>query len=289
VAANRAVIGGGEGELYAGYDLTPEQGEAVLTATRRALDGRSLTRVELADAVSGEVGHWARDRLSSTWADLLGLGFDAGLLCFGPKQGSQVTFVLLDQWIGPLEEVDPEHALRVLCRRYLQSYGPATPRDFAEWFAPQHFKAPEATRVLNSIAAELEEVEVAGRRCWLPAGEGEAEWRAGHSTVLLLPQYDCYLLGSRFGREALIPEIARRGVASYKNARFEGAVGVPVMLIDGVVSGVWERHRRGSRVEVRVRPFLNFSGSQAQALDRAAERLASFLELPVDLTVDPAA
>jgi hypothetical protein len=286
IAANQAVADRGEDGWYADYGLEPGQVEAVLSAMRSALDGGGMTRVELADAVGDQVGSWARERLASTWADLLGLGFDAGLLCFGPSRGSQVTFVLLDQWTGSVKKVDPGHALRLVCRHFIQAYGPVTARDFAEWFAPRHLTTGEATSVLESIADDLEEVEVAGRRCWLPAGEGESRWESDRSTVLLLPQYDCYLLGSRFGREAAVPDIARRSVSTYKNARFEGAVGVPVLLIDGVVSGVWERQRRGNRAAVRVQPFLTLKPTQRESLDRAAERLARFLEVPVDLSID---
>jgi hypothetical protein len=133
IAAKRAVMDRGERAWYVDYDLDAAQVEAVLSAMRQALDGCCLTRAELADAVNERVGSWARDRLASSWVDLLGVGFDAGLLCFGPNRGSQVTFVLLEQWIGSLERVEPEHALSLVCRRYLHAYGPAAHLDLQEW------------------------------------------------------------------------------------------------------------------------------------------------------------
>ena len=108
------------------------------------------------------------------------------------------------------------------------------------------------------------------------------------STVRLLPQYDCYLLGSRFGRETVVPEIARRRISTYKNGRFEGAVGVPVLLIGGVVSGVWERQGRGKRVEIHVQPFVRLTPAQRVLLDQAAERIGSFLGSAVAVSIDPA-
>src|SRR5690242_4632233 len=134
-AARRALPDWREGRWRAAYGLEPERADAVLAAMADALDGRCLTRAELADAVAERAGSWARERMASVWADLIGMGFEAGLLCFGPSRGSSVTFARLDQWIGRgEEEIDPDTALATICRRYLAAYGPATHRDFAEWF-----------------------------------------------------------------------------------------------------------------------------------------------------------
>jgi hypothetical protein len=82
--------------------------------------------------------------------------------------------------------------------------------------------------------------------------------------------------------------MARQRISTFKNGRFEGAVGVPVLLVDGVVSGVWERRRRGKRVEIHVQPFVRLTPAQRVLLDQAVERIGSFLESPVAVTIDPA-
>src|SRR6185369_5784463 len=99
-----------ETRWYEGAGLEPGQAEALLQAIGEALDGRSLTREELAGEGGQRAGSWAREWLTSTWDSLLGPAAYTGLLCFGPSQGSKVTFVRADQWIGAgvWKELDPD-------------------------------------------------------------------------------------------------------------------------------------------------------------------------------------
>lgn len=290
-AARRALPDWREGRWRAAYGLEPERADAVLAALADALDGRCLTRAELADAVAQRAGSWARERMASVWADLIGMGFEAGLLCFGPSQGSSVTFARLDQWIGRAEEVEPDAALAAICRRYLAAYGPATHGDFAEWFGRRRLPT-DAARALfarlggeNGENGEIEEVMVEGKRAWLPKSDAEMPGPPAREVVRLLPQYDCYILGCRFGRERIVPEVARKRLFAYKNGRYEGAAGRPVLLIDGVVAGMWERRVRGKRIEIRVETFGTLTAAQRERLDAEVARVGEFLEAKTVLTL----
>src|SRR5262249_56072759 len=90
----------------------------------------------------------------------------------------------------------------------------------------------------------------------------DAWWEPPRGSVRLLPQYDCYIIGSRFGREHIVSEAARARVFAYKNGRFEGATGLPVLLIDGCVAGIWERRKRGRRGEIQIEVFLSLPAPQ---------------------------
>lgn len=68
-----------------------------------------------------------------------------------------------------LSAVRPETALAELVRRYLHAYGPATPAQFASWLAVP----AGASELFDSLAGELEEVELAGGRAWVVAGDTE--------------------------------------------------------------------------------------------------------------------
>lgn len=57
----------------------------------------------------------------------------AGLLCLGPVQGNEQTFVLLDEWVPAPRRLGHEAALAELAARYFASHGPATVDDFAAW------------------------------------------------------------------------------------------------------------------------------------------------------------
>src|ERR1044071_2394894 len=90
-----------------------------------------------------------------------------GDLCYGPPQGTQVTFVRPDQWLGSEgteivhRDLTSEEALAEVFRRYLRAYGPATPHDFAQWFyLPPRVARDLATRLQD----ELQEVAVESYR-----------------------------------------------------------------------------------------------------------------------------
>lgn len=56
-----------------------------------------------------------------------------GLICIGPRQGKQQTFVLLDAWLPPGKELSRDESLAELARRYFISHGPATVKDYIWW------------------------------------------------------------------------------------------------------------------------------------------------------------
>src|SRR5437667_8624903 len=54
-----------------------------------------------------------------------------GLICLGPMQDKQQTFVLLDEWIPHSKALSREESLVELALRYFVSRGPAPVHDFA--------------------------------------------------------------------------------------------------------------------------------------------------------------
>ena len=267
---------------YQHAGLEPSPASDLLDAIADSLDGRCLTRKELADAVTSQVGEWARERLLSAWGELLAPAARAGKLCFGPGAGSQVSFVRADQWIGYWEQHDPRAALVELCRRYIATYGPATHQDIAHWF---RLKPEQARALLESLAAELEEVEFIGRRAWLLASDARDDpQEADESSLWLLPQYDCYLLGCG-PRERTVPEVARPRVNTYGRGRFEGATGLPVLLLDGAVAGIWERRKQGKANALRVETFVALTAQQHEQLEAKAVRIGAFLGVNMALSL----
>jgi hypothetical protein len=283
-AARRAVAGA-PGELAAWRDpagvLHPEVGrdevEAIRAAVWDALDGRCLLRDELAGEVAGRVGPEHEERLRS------GFAFFLSELCQGPPQGAKVTFVRPDQWIEGWQEVGEEQALAEVCRRYLHTYGPARPGDFREWFASPAFKAPEARALFDSLGDELEEVDVEGHRAFVLAGD--TAFPPLESSLRLLPEYDVYIMGFR-ERDLLIPEVVREQIAAHGRGRYEGPAGARLLVIDGVAAGLWERKKRGKRIELRVTPARRLTRSQRTQLDEEAERIGGFSGLEPVLAVE---
>jgi Winged helix DNA-binding domain len=287
-AAQRAVAGAspaGSEELAAWRDpagmLHPALGrddvKAVRAAVWDALDGRCMLREELAEEVVKRVGPRPRQRLRS------GFAFFHDEICQGPPQGTKVTFVRPDQWIDGWQEVEEQDALLEVCRRYLQTYGPARPGDFREWFASRALKPADARALFNSLGDELEEIDVEGQRAYVLAGD--TVFPKLQPSLRLLPEYDVYIMGFR-EREHLVSEAVREQIAGHARGRYEGPAGVRFVIIDGAAAGLWERKKRGKRIELRVTPARKLTPAQRAELDGEAERIGAFLGLEPVLTVE---
>lgn len=261
-----------------GFGLTPRTEEELFAAIDDALSGECLTREELAGAVTSRIGPGFAERLNSTWGELLRPAAYLGLLCFGPNRGSKVTFVRPVDWIGKQPALDPGEALAEAVRRYLRAYGPATVRDLRRWFGAS---PDQARTLLGLVRDELAEVSVEGRRAWVLAADG-----AGHAwpepdpfargpSVRLLGQYEAYILGCG-PKEQVLPDSSRPRIFAVGRGRYEGAAANQVMLVDGLVAGMWERRDRAAAIEVLVECLTDLDRPHQRALAAEVDRVAMF-------------
>ena len=250
------------------FGIEQEQMADLVAAVERALDGRCLTRRELAEAVAAEVKGMTLEQLLSGWGTFLALPARAGRLCFGPSLGTSVRFVRPDQWLGSWREMDELEAEKELLRRYLRVNGPAVRMDFQRWLG--------ATRTLawKAVLPELAEVTVEGRKGWLLAADLDAVRRAEFGDeVRLLPYFDHYLLTHHTGREHLVG-------AEHKAKVFRTAGWVtPTVLIRGRVAGTWDL----TRDLVTVTEHRRLTARERRGVAREVERLADFLGAPLRL------
>jgi hypothetical protein len=287
LAARRAALGSAGQGLPEWRDpagglhpaLGADEAEEVRAAVWEALDGRCLLRDELTEAVVERVGAGAapQARLRS------GFAFFLSDLCQGPPQGSRITLTRPDQWIERWHEVDDNEALREVCRRFLRAYGPTRPAEFVEWFGTAAFRVAEARALFETLAAELEEIDVDGRQSFVLAGD--RSFPAASSQVRLLPEYDVYLMGFR-ERDQLIPDPVRELIASHGRGRYEGPAATRLLLVDGIAAGLWERKKRGSRIELQARLARRLGKAARADLEREAERVGAFLGLEPVLSVE---
>jgi winged helix DNA-binding protein len=285
-AAARAVSPVEPQELEAWVDpkgaLHPALGRDEVSEIRAAvldtLDGRCLLREQLAAEVVQRVGQKARGRLLSGFAF-----FGGADLCQGRPQGSKITLARPDQWVGGWEDVDEQEGLREVCRRYLRTYGPARPKDFREWFAPREFKPADARALFDSMGNELEEVGVEGHTAFVLVGD--TDFPEPEACVRLLPEYDVYVMGFR-ERDQLVPEEARHQVAAHGRGKYEGPAGVRFLMINGIAAGLWERKKRGTRIELRVAPGRRLTRVERKELDAEVERIGAFLGLEPVLRIE---
>jgi hypothetical protein len=194
------------------------------------------------------------------------------VLCFGPRDGKQPTFVLLEEWVPPARSLEREEALAEIAKRYFAGHGPATLQDFVWWTG---LKVSDARAALALAASHLER-----------AGAGEL-WTGreipaenGGSVVHLLPGFDEYLVGYRDRSAALAPDHAPK-IVPWSNGMF-----LPTLVVQGRIAGTWKRTIQKQAVTVTVSPFRLLKKTEARGLAAAAERYGRFLGLPAELTVE---
>ncbi len=269
--------------------LTPDQAESVLEAIGLALAAADLTVHELGEAVLSHCGSWAGDEVIPAftgmwprWRQAVKLAGARGVLCFGPDRGRNVTFTSPRRWLPGFEPEAGAPALEWLVSQYLTSYGPATVDGLARWLAVPR---PVAADLLAERGGARQRVELAGVAAWWPAGlplpSGEPRG------VRLLPYFDAYVIGGQ-PRGLLFPgPAAERALVG---GRPSGGAGTkPVLLVDGVVAGLWHQRRAGRARSITVEPFGDLTASQHRELKDQAERLGEFYGCAVGLTLGPVA
>lgn len=270
---------------YQSIGMDPKERATILDAMANALDGSQLTLQELGETIVQQVGSWAGEAGIPAWGGAwprwrraIGEAALAGVLCYGPPQGNQVTFVRPDQWTGEWHDADPDESLAEVFRRYLQAYGPATTRDFAQWFNIP----PRAARDLaTNLGDELEEVEVEGYRSLVMRGDAEAGALSEQLPVRLLPHFDCYVVGCHPRDQLLPPDWAQRVPPRTIASQLQ------VLLVDGKVAGVWQRQAKGRRIAVQVDPFVDLNPLQESVLEQEASRIGAILGGDASLAIGP--
>jgi hypothetical protein len=197
---------------------------------------------------------------------LLGVLSQQGLLCFGPREGKNHTFTLLEEWVPAARTLEREAALGTLARRYFTSHGPATVQDLAWWAG---LTITDARAGLELAKPELESADVNGRSFWFVEAGGS---RAGSGAAYLLPPWDEFTVAYRDRSDILDPKYAKRVNAG-------GGMLSPVIVVRGGVVGTWRRTIKKDTVTVTPTFFKAPNAADRALVAAAVERYAKFLGL----------
>jgi hypothetical protein len=222
------------------FKLTRADAERIVTGVPAALRDGPLTREELATRV--------HPGLARGYGDLLKPVAFRGELIFAESVGQNVRFALPE----PYTPLEPAEATREIARRFLTRYGPATREELARWWG--HPSPAQAARWIPEDAVETE-------FGWaLPGDAAAIEAAAPFGAVRLLPAFDQYVVAApRDTRATPAPERIYR----------PGGWFSPVLLVDGVMAGVWGREGD----QVTIEPFQALSADARGAAEAEAARL----------------
>jgi hypothetical protein len=270
--------------------LSTEQLVAVVDAIREILASETAREhPPEADQLGSEVirltGSWAADPVTPAfggmwprWRQGIAAAARAGVLAFGQNRGSRVSYVNP----GVVVDQDTDAAVGWLVHTFLRAYGPATPAQFARWLG---VRPALAVREFGRLSTDLSRVRFAGDDAFVSACD-EAVFASdapddARQSIKLLPHFDSYGIGS-FPRELTFP-----GVAG-KRALAHGQAGThPVILVDGVVGGIWHAKRTSRRFDLVAQLFVPRSRIQRAEVEAEASRMAEFLGLESTLAFAP--
>jgi hypothetical protein len=172
-------------------------------------------------------------------------------------------FTSAEQWLGPPPDLDPDHCVDLLVRRYLGGFGPSTRAQIADW----------AGLPVTTISAALERASLRRYRAEdgstlvdLPrAALPEPDTRV---PVRFLANWDAALL-VHARRTGVLPERYRSRIFSSKTPHSFNTV-----LVDGAVAGTW-RYEGGT---VRIDAFEPLEPAVRREIQAATHPLAAFHE-----------
>jgi len=237
-------------------DLTAERVTGASAQRRRNQLGLDLSVIEQAREIAVEVleGHRAlsRDELVAVWQDrlpelraewkyhLVWFLAQTGTLCLGPMlDDREQALVLVDEWVPEPRRLDREEALVELARRYVQSHGAVTLKDFVWWTGLPQRDLKLGLAGLGDAVTTVRGEDGADYHVDAEALETvpdvPAEGEGGAPHVLLLPAFDEYLLGYGDRSATLDPAHAPQ-VCPGGNGVFR-----PTVVVDGVTLGTWKR------------------------------------------------
>jgi hypothetical protein len=265
-----------------GVRLSDPQMDEVIGAIGDVLRDGELTVEELGDEVVGRTGPWAGERVLPAfqenrprWQQAIQLAAFRGALCFGPNRGRRVTYTSPARWLPGFAVLDPTESAATLVRAYLHAYGPATEANIVQWLnVPRSWVADALGRLGGSLAR----VSLDGEERWVLRGD-EQPGDDGPGGVRLLPYFDAYGIGCHPRAKVFPGPATERALA-------KGQAGpVPLLLIDGVVAGVWHQRRSGRRLAITVEPFGHLGTARRRALEAQVERIGEILEATAELTI----
>jgi hypothetical protein len=192
------------------------------------------------------------------------------IICSGPMQGKQHSYALLDNRVSNEVALTGDEALAELTRRFFESHGPATDREYARWSG---FTLTSARRGLEMVKGSLTSVEIDGKVHWF--GNPAPVVDVLPDAAYLLHEYDeCYLTYPTVN----FPDLPHASAS----AQWEDAFFRPI-IINGIRAGTWRRSIARKQVNVEASPFARLSRKQMDLLEAEIERFGAFLEMPAKL------
>jgi hypothetical protein len=248
------------------YELTTRIFGKSHDVLARALEGGHRTREELGAALAEAGIRATGERLGHL---MMRAEVDL-VLTSGPRRGKQFTYARFEERAPRARSLPRDEALAELARRYFTTHGPALLADFAWWAGLTQAEARPAVLATKGLSERV----LAGKAYWSPRARVPSE--GARSSVLLLPNYDEFLISYQDYRPVFDPALASKLVPRERLASH-------LLVVGGQVVGGWRRTLDTKRVRLEVNALRRLSPAEQRGLHDAAARYGRYLGLEASL------
>ena len=194
-----------------------------------------------------------------------------GVICFGPREGKQHTFVLLDEWIPKTNTMNRDDALGELAIRYFNSHGPSTLQDFRWWSGLTN---SDARKGLEKNRSKIISEDINNETYWYSSYIKDVA--DSYPASQLLPNFDEYIVGYK-DRNHLVS-----GIYNIKMELNEFIFN-PTIIVNGEIVGTWKRTFNADKVKILLNQFKKLNNEENRAIKEAVLAYGKFIGMPVSI------
>jgi len=194
-----------------------------------------------------------------------------GIVCSGKLKNNKQTYTLLMNRVPKVRHFTRDEALAKLAERYFTSHCPATIQDFTWWSG---LSAGDARQALENIKSKFIS-EIFGKYTYWLTNSFSVP-KAWMDLITFLPAYDEFIISYKDRSASLMNEDFIKAVSS--NGIFR-----PVILINGMVAGLWKRTIKKEKIILETDFFKSSEKITKNSLDKAILPYSKFLNKKLDL------
>lgn len=186
------------------------------------------------------------------------------LICSGRARGAAQTYALLEERVPKKKTLKKDEALAELARKYFETRGPATLKDFTWWSGlstADSKKAIEMTRD-NFIS------ETIGSQVYIfPPSVRKSS--GNKDSLFLLPAFDEFIISYTDRSASLDSENIKKAIIA--NGIFR-----PVVVANGRAIATWGRTIKPGKVEIKFTYFKKPGATGKRLIEKELARIALF-------------
>ncbi|HXP51100.1 MAG TPA: winged helix DNA-binding domain-containing protein [Bacteroidia bacterium] len=194
-----------------------------------------------------------------------------GVVCNGPIKGKKQTYALLEERIPRTKKLTRDEALVKLAKKYFNSHGPATIQDFMWWSG---LPAKDARSGLEIIKSGFISETIGSETYWFSSSIGSK--KSTKPSIHLLPAFDEFIISYKDRTAAIQLEHQKKAFTS--NGIFR-----PVIVFNGLASGLWKRTEKTNKVVIETSFFRPHNKAEKSLLEEAAHSFGDYLNKKVEL------